>query len=1212
MTPPVPTSADRTRIASKRRQTTQLIVNAVPLNPVASARVNDADITYPLADLSVDSVSSDWQTEGLAGRRFGIGTAANLMDIATGVLRFNNGASTAFIDPRYAGDGGWKLADIAQLIEDDHYITIFDDYPPYGVQSSIRGGKFYKFWSQQFTNAAKDPTPVQRLGAYPRVDAINGVGTVTITADTFHFPGRSYFGHAWEAPTGTITASDASSATIAFPEGCHEVRRIETDTRGRSSVAVRKVFVNGPTYRPLCGTVNGVPGRYRLVSADCQQDRVGCTITLILRGQFSPTDFYPGQLFALHEINTYAGGETLDEPDATAWQYVAYLGDAGLSTTPDGREVTLTLYSPMTMAEKIVVPRQTMIEKTSPKNWAEITPVLSNPVGYAWYLIALHAPYLLRNHDFTFDPDMLNLRRQAAEFSHSDALGAHLKQLSAWLNGPGVIGSRTDGTTRMLRHPNYMDTDERNNLPVQWTYREGHIRQRLEHRYRWWPQTGRTTIGGFASAGGSKVRAHKAVAPGFLNSQAPGETSHEDTIVPFNGNQTVERIKALAGYLHAHNNARTEIEPTLLDRNLDVAQPVDLDRLYIFDIPATYDPTGTGWVNERRWPLSVQRTWTPEGKTVTPTWEPETFGYPGQEVPKNAGAGKIWVSQRVPDGVQPYKPLMPELGVTIPVMTAWNNFLLYGRSSIDDPARAFATQQAMFRRVPDAVRVVSADLNLDSPYFDDPSDPLEQGLLTYDNDAGALTVHSLDDLFAEEPTITALETVINVNDHNSEGFRLHAHLLIDPENGDFWVLAYKNFGGVHIYRSADGGATWDSGVRIGATDPVNIGDETNLDTALAIAVRDGVILVVAHEGDTDVDGHFVYNVWKATDMGSFSKIANPDAVTMAYNGSIVFTGASNAVVSMIRYEAPEPDNALEPVTFDSGGYPDYSLSGGSSSDGIGTFLGFGSQANMAYGFTASGFGTSVFLNLTVNLTAFYTLSSVTFLRAFSNSASSPVNRRWHYTVSALDAEGNILGQYSTEDEPSTDFTNPDTITVTADQMGLSPADWVWSVTISITDEWDSDSGSSGNYVMIDDIDVDATLVDFDTDRALYTLNPGTGAYTRRNSFQLLPSHRFGLAYGGSNLVLAIAEDEDGNDPWLLRSTNGGQTWAKVRRADGFHGLKCRANVVIDGEFRDVTILFGDNRLHLSVNGGLSSYDASGDWVASVGPLGRIEGISGVL
>src|SRR5690606_33126707 len=153
---------DRTRIASKRRQTTQLIVNAVPLNPVASARVNDADITYPLADLSVDGASSDWQTEGLAGRRFGIGTAANLMDIATGVLRFNNGASTAFIDPRYAGStaAGWQMADIARLIENDHYVTIFDDYPPYGIQSSIRSGKFYKFWSQTFTASQRDPSPI--------------------------------------------------------------------------------------------------------------------------------------------------------------------------------------------------------------------------------------------------------------------------------------------------------------------------------------------------------------------------------------------------------------------------------------------------------------------------------------------------------------------------------------------------------------------------------------------------------------------------------------------------------------------------------------------------------------------------------------------------------------------------------------------------------------------------------------------------------------------------------------------------------------------------------------------------------------------------------------------------------------------------------------------------------------------------------------------
>lgn len=1201
MTPPVPSSNDITRLSSKRRQITRLIVNAVPSQVVTSARVNMASISYPLANVTVDSTDGDWLTEGLAGRRFGIGTAPGLSDIADGVLRFNVSSTIAYIDPRYAGQGGHSR-DIAQLIANDHYLSIFADYPAYGVQSSIRSGIFYKLWDQQFVSASRDPSPIINLGTYPRTDATT-TAQVTINADVFHFAGRSYSSHAWSAPTGTIDSSDADSATITFPPGCHEVRYRQTDTRGKSTTVNRKVFVNGPGFRPLCGTIGTAVGQYRFIRADCTQDRTGYTITLTIGGPVDPGDFYPGQLFALHEIASWADGETLDNPDAVAHTFIAYLGETGLSTTPDSKEVTLTLYAPMTLADKIVVPKQTIIQKAAPTNWSEVIPALANPVGYAWYLAELHAPYLLHNHDFDFDPAFILLRRQAAEFAGSDSLGAHLQQLAGWLNGPGVVGSRTDGTTRMLRHPNYMDTAERNALPLQWTYLPGQIRQRLDHTYRWWPTVGRAYAGSFASQGIGSTVAHRAVAPGFINTQAPGETSLEDTIVPYTGtlSDVMLRTMALSGYHLAAQNARTQIEPTLVDRNLDVAQPVDLDRRYVFDIPATYDALGEGWSNVRRWPTEVRRVWTGEGKDITVSWEPETFGYPGQNVPYNSGAGGLWLSRYVPDGFQPYAPLMPVLGYTPDVMTAW------GSSLRDGWTNNFATPNATFERIiTGGLGTVFAALNTHSPYFSDPADPLYRPTLIYNGNDLALYNVQLPLVINDSPILTLLNTWLSVNDAAETGFKGHAALVIDRETADFWVFAYRNFAGTHVYRSTDGGANWDAGVRFGHADPVNVGETTPV--PMALAVFDERIVLTASDGTQDDDDQFIYSVYTAVGSGSFTKVDNPTGYRVA-PASICLTSATNAVVGLYRDAAPEPDDALDVVDFEvSGGYPNYTVSGTGQASGVDEFAGQRwaySSFDSSVGGTGAG---GVAVNVVVDLTAFYTLNAVTFdVGHVFTSVTGPSGA---LVITARDAEGTELRTFTeTFDSAFPDETEH---SFTAEEMGMAGLH-IWELVVSVQLAWAS-VGVETITVQVDNIDIDATLVNYATDRALHTLNLSGPTYTRRQSFQLLPSlSHFGLAYGGqSNLVLAICVDENGDDTWLLRSTDNGANWTKIRSVPGFIGLKVAADMTINGTLRDVAILFGSNRLHVSINGGLSSHDAQGDYASTVGPLNRIEGVAGIL
>jgi hypothetical protein len=1198
MTPPIPTSNDLVRLTSKKRQTVNLIINAVPLNPVASAVINQASILYPLSQLTV-SDTENW-SEAVAGRQFSIGTAPGLSDVTWGVLRRDAGVSTLYHDAKYNGDSGSPRS-IQQLIEDGYFITIYDARPAWGIQSSIRNGVFYKNWDQRFTASSKDPRPVVRLGSHLRSDADTdtGLARFTIAADIFHFPGRSTFEVEWEADNGTIISEADDELVVDFPPGCHEVRCIVTDTKGKVTTAYRKVFVNGEGYLPFASTAGAFMGRYRCTSADCTQDRTGYTITLTIDGAIEPGDVYPGQMFLLSEVATWADGETLDEPDAVAHTFVGYASEAQTRTARGVRQTTLTIYAPVTLADKVPIAKQTIITKTTPGNWSEVIPALGNPVGYFYYLTALHAPYLIDGHDFDFDPDLRLLKRRGAEFTRGEDLGSALKQLATFLNGMGVIASRTDGTTRMLRHPNYMDNDERNELSTQFTWGAGTIRKELAHQLNWRFNTGQSYAGAFATKGASETLAYKAVAPGFVGSQAPGHGTLDDTTVPFESDSQVrQRVRALAGYHHAATNPGTVPDDTLADRNLDVAQPCDVDRWQVFNVASSYDPLGEGWVSQRRLCTQVRRRWGRDadgGKTIEHAWEVETFGYPGQLIPLNANGAKIWQARPVPVKVQPYAPLLPDLGLESPIMYVWT-----------DAMRRASTQNfAQPRGVWDFENAATVFVTLDpfSPYFSDPNMPIEFGLLKYNEDTGILSLSGISTLPMEEWII-------------GPGFYGDAVLLMDSETEGYWAVLWRERDGTHVYRSEDSGATWDAGEVFGHADP-QVGE--TIPVQMGAALFDERLVFTAHLGETNDDGDFIYYVFTAdspTDL--IIKIDNP--TTYQVNpASIVLTSATNAVVGMYRPQAPEPDEVLTVVTFEEGddppeeGYSQYTISGSHGGpigdSGINDFAGE-RQAFADFDSDLGGNGAnSVAVTVTVDLTAFYTFDSVIFdTRAVNTPATG---KRTLITVTAQDAEGLEIGHaHEIELGDAWPDTSGDEHTVSAENLGIT-TEWVWYIRISVEIIWDTIDTAAIATVFLDNIDIDADLVDFTTDQAVHTLNLSSEVYTKRNSYQLLPFHHFGLSVVPTTaVVFMIGRDEGGNQPYLMRSSNSGQTWSKVRSVPGLVGLKARSVILDDPVI--AMILFGYNQLGVSIDGGVTGYNAMGDLAGKLDHVGLIDGIAGVF
>lgn len=1191
-------SNDQTRIDQAHHDPGPLTINAVPAEIVATARINQASFSYALATLTVDNTSADWLTAGWVGRAVWIGTSPGAYDVTMGIVRKASTSNTLYIDPKQAGDAG-IARDIQQALDDNQYVSILKHHLPFGLASSIRKGVFYKSWDLAYSDQGRRPRDLVNLGEHQQawVDPDTGVARFTINVDVDYWTGNAYSAHTWGVDGQTVISSSAAQLVVDCEPGCHQITYALTNTNGKVTTAYRYLFANDPdTYPPL--------NHQYSITADSTQERGGVRTTLTVNGSIEEGAFYPGQLFLMTEsprwgnprTGAYSTPADLDDPAGVVDSWVGYIPDAAITSARGVRQTTLTIESPILLANRVRIEKQYIQEKKTPKDWSQVAPLLSNPIGVFYYLCAHHAPWLMDAHDVQYDPYIKNLTRQIHNLNRSESLGGQLEQLSAYLSGQGNIGSDCAGTTWILRHPRYFSNSARNNLSTQWTWAAKHLRGELRATYRYFPQTGKTYVGAFARSSKGTTLAFRSLAPGYVASQAPGEFHLEDTtVVPTDGQLQTNEI---AGMEHAYQNRRTEFGEWTVNGNLDVAEPCRLDRWHIWNIPAYHDPFGIGWSNQRILPLRVTRRWSgprTERKVIVVEPEPETFGYPGITLPINQGGALAWTNNKVPSYFDPYLPKPPDLGIDLAAMAAWNEFTLYGRSfNFGKPLTAWRFLRGL---VVDAVR------NPDAAYFSDPADPLDVFVLAYDDDAGTLTLYSQDDLFAEEPVFTTLETWADVDVNDT--FQYHARVLADPAETDYLVVAWKNRNGITVDRSTDGGANWAGATTYGPPDPVSNGDTATLDEPLAIDLYNQRLVFAAPHNSMvseDADGDTIWYLYTAsTKAGSITRIDNPTDWAVQ-QGSLAVVSASSVIVPLFKKDAPAPAEALDTVDFDSG-YSGYTVSGGGSSSGTASSGFYPVQNNMAFGSTSGGFGQTAFCNVTVNLGAYYSFSELTFWRALSNGISGVSGRRWYYVVTLLDIDDQVLRQYAAARDSSS-FT-PDSFTVTAAQLGVQADDRVYKVRIAVVDEWDSDSGSGTALVYVDDIDITATLIDFDTERALFTLVPGTSTYTQRNSFQKLPFDTYGLAVdsGTRTNVSALVTDEDGKLPVLIQSSNGGQTWQKVRGAGGLLGLKRSGNTLL---------LWGVGRLELSNDAGETSFNFLGDWVGRVGPSGVFRGMTGVL
>ncbi len=672
------------RSRSQTPHTVRAILNAVPLVPVATAQINQTTFLYPLDQVTVDNTSANWLTEVVPEMAFSVGTSPGGTDVTWGVVRQAPTSTIFKLDAKSFGDPGYAR-NIIRPIANDYFITVYKHRPPWGLLSSIKNGVFYKNSDVVFSGQTLSPDPIVRLGKHRRdfVDSGTGLATFTFTADVYAW-NKTTSSYLWDVDGGTITVGSPTSQTITvtFPPGFYVVTCTVTDSKGKTRLAYRYVWADLDDK-----TSANAPFSYRhivKITSD-RQDANGRSLNLDIYGDLETNEVYPGQAFFLSVDHRFAGA-ALEDSSNLVTSFIGYVPSKSLTLNRKTKVTKILVESPITAAKGVPSAVQLLTETAAPKNWTECGVLLSNPVGAAYYCMNYHAPFLLNAHDLEFDPYLLQLRFKGHEFTSRDIqsqLGGIAERFL------GNIGCRSDGTIRMVRNPMYLTNDERNALPVQWTWLPSDFTNDYEREIIWRPGVGSVYGYAFSYAGGAESVPYASLAPGRVQAQGVGQEQMTGFIVvQANGQTEVNRI---TGHHFAFVNAATNVLGFDANRNLDVAEPCDIDIWHQSELFARYDPEGVGF-SDRAIATSVTRKWSDSGSTrMTPTieFQVESFGQPGITMPVDRGGANNWqLSNQNPSLVDPFEPAMPDLGLDLPIILAGNRNGVMGRSQSFDEATA--------------------------------------------------------------------------------------------------------------------------------------------------------------------------------------------------------------------------------------------------------------------------------------------------------------------------------------------------------------------------------------------------------------------------------------------------------------------------------------------------------------------------------------------
>lgn len=623
-----------------------------PDTQIATARINQSQFGYPLAQLTVDNTSG-W-SDVRPGMTVLIGSSSGGHEYGIYRVRRTPGANILYVGEMGSGDAGRLPTDLitGANIADDAYITVLDRYDLWSVFPRIDfgSGAIYEDYERSLNNWTTTPPPIVNVtingkgGHYAKKVADGATHALTCAATLTHWTSSSAT-YQWEYPAAWTGVSGATTATLSAtaPVGNYTVRCTITPNVGSSVTVVRHVWI--------CDTSSNPPLAILPPQSDVR-DRTGRRMLFTLPDD-SWADIPDGAMVHYWEEPVFADGEVSSLSDA----FTGWVIRARMKTGEGLRDTDIEVVGSAGILNYLHNVSHYIEAVASPSKWTEVIASLSSASFLAFYLLSQRAGNALALFNFTPHSTSASGQRLPA---WSVDKGTLLQQLQQLATARGNFGANSRGEFYFLLHPAIAAYSGRSSYTNRDTltaalYGSIEIEQRLT---RATSQVRGEALSWDGTVGTAAVP-YLSDAPS-VPAQGGAPARLGSMVVADQG--TLNQITG--DYEASLNNPYPGIEVNI-PYNRDVYEPAEMYFVQV-QVAAAYSPTGVLW-DKRCIPVSVSKQHQDDGSvTVSLSLEVETSGFGGISVPVPPPNTNIYTP---PFGTLPLE-LPP---ITLPPLANWGD-----------------------------------------------------------------------------------------------------------------------------------------------------------------------------------------------------------------------------------------------------------------------------------------------------------------------------------------------------------------------------------------------------------------------------------------------------------------------------------------------------------------------------------------------------------
>lgn len=425
---------------------------------IFAARVNQASFTFPLTEITFDTVTTGAYTDVLKDMTLLIGSSAGADDLGRVRIRKVPTSSILYIQESSNGTRDGELNP-----SDNSWITILEEYRIWTIAPRYASGVAWKDYDRALIESGRNygsrPGPMANGGCWRAalVDPITDLATFDFSSsDSANItPSATTASLLWNVKDGTITVGTSASASITatFPVGRRYVTLTITDSNGDThthQILVVTLDPDDATYKPIRDF--GITER-RLT-------RDGAVMSFVVHEDLAPATFPEGAAVIYFEVEKYGSTEGSLAGPATCRgvKFVGWLDsereEPEASERGIERGTEFRCISHLERLKRVNLLPQLIATKASPSDWKHMASLTTGRV--LWYLLMWQstllniAPVILLDIGVSYKrwaTQAGTLYDQAQDVSKSRArvLTCDMRGIIRELNDPLLLdsGSRT-------------------------------------------------------------------------------------------------------------------------------------------------------------------------------------------------------------------------------------------------------------------------------------------------------------------------------------------------------------------------------------------------------------------------------------------------------------------------------------------------------------------------------------------------------------------------------------------------------------------------------------------------------------------------------------------------------------------------------------------------------------------------------------------------